>query len=113
MSLSGRLRLRSLDNKQSAGRRFSPSSGWSDSAVDLCSEHNGQELRPCQVVKERGYLEDNLCCSIISVLREREQGETGCGPEDASRNGKRKVRELCGPDGARRSIAMTSGAVSF
>ena len=34
------------------------------------------------------------------------------GPEDGSRTGKRKVRELCGPDGARRSIAMTSGAVS-
>ena len=35
-------------------------SGWR-----MC-EHNGQELRPCQVVKERGYLVDNLCCSIIS-----------------------------------------------
>ena len=35
------------------------------------------------------------------------------GPEDGSRIGKRKLRELCGPDGARRSIAMTSGAVSF
>jgi len=34
------------------------------------------------------------------------------GPEDGSRTGKRKVRGLCGPDGARRSIAMTSGAVS-
>ena len=34
------------------------------------------------------------------------------GPEDGSRNGKRRVRELCGPDGARRSIPMTSGAVS-
>ena len=34
------------------------------------------------------------------------------GPEDAPRAGKRKVRGLCGPDGARRSIAMTSGAVS-
>jgi hypothetical protein len=32
--------------------------------------------------------------------------------EDGSRNGKRKVRELCGPAGARRSKAMTSGAVS-
>ena len=32
------------------------------------------------------------------------------GTEDGSRNGKRRVRELCGPDGARRSIAMTSGA---
>jgi hypothetical protein len=31
------------------------------------------------------------------------------GPEDGSRTGKRKVRELCGPDGARRSIATTSG----
>jgi hypothetical protein len=37
-----------------------------DSAVDVCSEHNGQELRPCQVVKERDYLVDNLCRSIIS-----------------------------------------------
>ncbi len=34
------------------------------------------------------------------------------GPEDSSRIGKRKVRELCGPDGARRPIAMTPGAVS-
>jgi hypothetical protein len=34
------------------------------------------------------------------------------GSEDAPRAGKRKVRGLCGPDGARRSIAMTSGAVS-
>jgi hypothetical protein len=34
------------------------------------------------------------------------------GPEDISRNGKREVRELCGRDGARRSIAVTSGAVS-
>ena len=34
------------------------------------------------------------------------------GPEDGSRTGKRKVRELRGPDGARRSIAVTSGAVS-
>ena len=35
------------------------------------------------------------------------------GPEDSSRIGKRKVGELCGPDGARRSVAVTSGAVSF
>jgi hypothetical protein len=35
------------------------------------------------------------------------------GPEDGSRTGKRKGRELCGPDGARRSIAVTSRAVSF
>jgi hypothetical protein len=35
------------------------------------------------------------------------------GPEDVSQNGKRKVRELCGPYGARRSIALTSRAVSF
>src|SRR5271166_3205086 len=35
------------------------------------------------------------------------------GPEDGSRNGKRRARELCGPDGARRSIAVTSRAVSF
>ena len=34
------------------------------------------------------------------------------GPEHGSRAGKRKVRELCGRDGARRSAAMTSGAVS-
>ena len=31
------------------------------------------------------------------------------GPEDSFRNGKGKARELCGPDGARRSIAMTLG----
>ncbi len=30
------------------------------------------------------------------------------GPEDGSRNGKRKVRELCRPDGARRSTAVSS-----
>jgi hypothetical protein len=30
------------------------------------------------------------------------------GPEDGSRIGKRKVRELCGPDGARRSTAVSS-----
>jgi hypothetical protein len=30
------------------------------------------------------------------------------GREDGSRNGKRKVRELCGPDGARRSPAVSS-----
>jgi len=30
------------------------------------------------------------------------------GPEDSSRNGKRKVRELCGSDGARLSIAVSS-----
>jgi hypothetical protein len=35
------------------------------------------------------------------------------GREDDSRNGKGKVRELCRPDGARRSVAMTSVAVSF
>src|SRR5277367_4827850 len=35
------------------------------------------------------------------------------GPEGDSRNGKGKVREVCGADGARWSIAMTSGAVSF
>ena len=63
--LSGLSRLRS-GLQQSAGRRFSPSSGWPDSAVVVCSDHNGQELRPGQVVKERGYLVDNLCCSIIS-----------------------------------------------
>jgi hypothetical protein len=40
-------------------------------------EHNRQELRPCQVVKERGYLVDNLYCSIISGARERDQGESG------------------------------------
>jgi hypothetical protein len=34
------------------------------------------------------------------------------GPEDDSRNGTRKARELSGPDGARPSIAMTSWAVS-
>jgi hypothetical protein len=56
-----------LWQQQSAGRRFSPSSCWSDSGVDVRSEHNGQELRPCQVVKERGYLVDNLCLSIISL----------------------------------------------
>jgi|SRR5580692_45272 hypothetical protein len=63
--LPGRLRLRSLDKQQSAGRRFSPSSCWSDSAVG-----DGQELRPFQVVKERCYLGDNLCSSIISLIRE-------------------------------------------
>ena len=42
-----------------------------------CRDHNGRELRPRQVVKERGYLADNLCCSIISVARERNQGESG------------------------------------
>jgi hypothetical protein len=31
------------------------------------------------------------------------------GAEDVSRNGKRKVCELCGPDGARRSIAVSFG----
>jgi hypothetical protein len=30
------------------------------------------------------------------------------GAEDNSRNGKRKVRELCGPDGARRSTVVKS-----
>ena len=30
------------------------------------------------------------------------------GPEDGSRSGKRKVRELCGPDGARRSTVVSS-----
>ena len=30
------------------------------------------------------------------------------GAEDGSRNGKRKVRELCGSDGARLSIAVSS-----
>jgi hypothetical protein len=34
------------------------------------------------------------------------------GPEDDSRNGKCRVRGLYGADGGRRSIAMTSGAVS-
>jgi hypothetical protein len=34
------------------------------------------------------------------------------GPEDVSRIGKGKVPELYGPDGGRRSIVMTSGAVS-
>jgi hypothetical protein len=35
------------------------------------------------------------------------------GPGGVSRNGNRKVRELCGPEGARRSIAVTSGTVSL
>ena len=30
------------------------------------------------------------------------------GPEDGSQSGKRKVRELCGPDGARRSTSVSS-----
>jgi hypothetical protein len=39
---------------------LAPSSGV---GLSFC---NGQEPRPCQVVKERGYLVDNLCRSIIS-----------------------------------------------
>ena len=50
-----------LDSSKAPDEDFLPSSGWSDSAIA-----DGQELRPCQVVKERGYLVDNLCCSIIS-----------------------------------------------
>jgi len=30
------------------------------------------------------------------------------GPKDGSRNGKRKERELCGPDGAKQSAAASS-----
>ena len=56
--------------QQSTGRRFSPSSGWSDSAAG-----NGQELRPGQVVKERGYLVDNLYSSIISLVVDESKGK--------------------------------------
>jgi hypothetical protein len=33
--------------------------------------------------------------------------------EDGSQMGKRKVRELCGPDGARQSVAVRYMAVLF
>jgi hypothetical protein len=70
----------------SAGRSFrlrlvGRTSGW-----PMC-EHNGQELRPCQVVKELGYLIDNLCRSIISERGSEIKGKVD-GPEDGSRNGK-------------------------
>src|SRR5580658_2599327 len=88
--------------QQSTGRRFSASPGSSDSAIG-----NSEELRPGQVVKEFGYLIDNLCCCIISRRRSEIKEKVG-GPEDSSRNGKCKVREPCAPDGARRSIAVAS-----
>jgi hypothetical protein len=68
----GPVALRSLDNSKA------PDEGFRLRLVGRTQQlAMGKELRPCQVVKERGYLVDNLCCSIISRRGNEMQGESG------------------------------------
>ena len=67
---SGRLRLRSRDNRKAPGEGFRLRLVGPTQQLAM-----GQRLRPSQVVKERGYLLDNLCCSIISVAGNEIKGK--------------------------------------
>jgi hypothetical protein len=53
-----------------------------------------QELCDCQIVKELDYLIDNHCATIISIVKESDQEESGQAAERVPKLGNEKCDEL-------------------
>jgi hypothetical protein len=71
----GPVRTYALDNSKAPDEGFRLRLVGRTQQLTYLVNTMGQELRPCQVVKERGYLVDNLCCSIISRRRNEIKGK--------------------------------------